>query len=96
LSPRFRAPPHAQALVSAFKSQVEGLSGIPAARQRFIFKGRVLRDEQTLADAGDGQPGRAPPAGAQAHVRATKRGRGTHATPTHLPLQAWKTTTPCT
>lgn len=41
-----------QTRVAGLKTQLEGRCGVPAARQRFIHRGRVLRDEQSLEEAG--------------------------------------------
>jgi ubiquilin len=38
--------------VGAFKEAVAGISDVPAPQQRLIYKGRILKDEQTLDSYG--------------------------------------------
>jgi hypothetical protein len=56
MSPAACAPAAArerlQTPVSAVKGVLEAMLNIPAARQRLIYRGRVLRDEQTMQDIG--------------------------------------------
>ena len=44
--------PLAQINTAALKERLADVVSIPAARQRLIHKGRVLREEQTLQDIG--------------------------------------------
>lgn len=41
------------ATVGAFKEVVAGSCDVPAAQQRLIYKGRILKDEQTLESYGE-------------------------------------------
>jgi ubiquilin len=41
-----------QMMVSALKEELSGITSIPAERQRLIYKGRVVRDDQSLSDLG--------------------------------------------
>ena len=41
-----------QMLVSALKQELSGITNIPAERQRLIYKGRVVRDDQNLNELG--------------------------------------------
>ena len=38
--------------VEAFKAVLEERCDVPAAQQRLIYKGRILKDDQTLASYG--------------------------------------------
>jgi len=40
--------------VAALKNVVAGFAGVPAHRQRLIYRGRVINDEQTLEQCGKG------------------------------------------
>lgn len=44
--------PSLQTLVSDFKCLLEATLNIPVNRQRLIYRGRPLRDEQTMQDLG--------------------------------------------
>lgn len=39
--------------VEAFKAVVAGSCDVPAEQQRLIYKGRILKDDQTLASYGE-------------------------------------------
>lgn len=41
-----------EATVGAFKGVVAGSCDVPAEQQRLIYKGRILKDDQTLASYG--------------------------------------------
>lgn len=41
-----------QASVSELKQELAGITSIPVDRQRLIYHGRVMRDDQTLAELG--------------------------------------------
>ena len=45
-----------QLAVPDLKARVAEASGVPADRQRIIFRGHVLRDSQKLSDHGQGPP----------------------------------------
>jgi hypothetical protein len=38
--------------VSELKQELSGITSIPVDRQRLIYHGRVMRDDQTLAELG--------------------------------------------
>ncbi|KAJ6829877.1 ubiquitin domain-containing protein DSK2b-like [Iris pallida] len=49
---KFSVEADSQSAVGAFKAQLAGTCDVPADQQRLIYKGRILKDEQTLASYG--------------------------------------------
>ncbi|KAJ6800607.1 ubiquitin domain-containing protein DSK2b-like [Iris pallida] len=49
---KFSVEADPESAVGAFKAQLAGACDVPADQQRLIYKGRILKDEQTLASYG--------------------------------------------
>jgi Ubiquitin family len=49
---KFTVPLDTDATVQAFKESIAEEAQVPSESQRLIYKGRVLKDEQTLASYG--------------------------------------------